>query len=268
MKRVANILAAALAALSVRAGGGHREALRLAVGTNGVAAARAAVARVDWRDVRDPAAEIRVMRKLVEGRAGFEGVERELKTQLRLLTPGAKMDGSDGTLPVPVAEAAVVPVAAVPLPHLRAVRVPFDETGVSGIPLAGTLAPRLPAAGGAGLCMPVALSGGVEVLVSVPEGLVMPVSLSRSAISGGLEETCGAFVVERDLWAARYGKLRRFARENGKGFAPDRGTSLDCLRREIESGAERYDALIDSYNERAERVLWRARALKGQGGSR
>ena len=259
MKRVAHSLTGALfVAFTCAGGSAHREALRLAVGTNGVEAAKAAVAGIEWRTVRDPAAEIRALKKLVEGRAGFGGIERELKTKLRLLTPGAKMDGGDGTLAVPVAEAPVIAVVPVPVPCLRVVYAPVEETDLTGIFLAGEISLRIPVAGVGGLYMPVALA----------ERIPMPVSISRSEITDGLNDSYGAFVTERDVWAARYGKLRRFLNEDGTEFAPDWGTGLHRMRREIEGGAERYDALIDAYNERAARALWRRKALKGQGTSR
>ena len=217
MKRVAHILTLILAAAVSCAGvPEHRQAFVQAVGTNGVAAAKAAVDGIDWRDVRDPATELRTLKGMVEGRAGFGGIERELKTKLRLLTPGARMDGGDGTLAVPVAEVRVIAV------------------------------------------MPVAYADYVPV----------PVATSRSAIADGLCDSYGAFVAERDMWAARYAKQRRFLNEDGTEFAPDWGTGLHRMRREIEGGAERYDALIDAYNERAARVLWRKKALKGEGVSR
>ena len=255
MKRWARILTVAAAALSVRAGGsGHMEALRLAVGTNGAEAAKAALAGIDWQGVRDPVAEIGALKGMVEGREGFEGVARELKTKLRLLTPGAKMDGSDGTLPVPVAEAPVVETGGVglpqvatdpvPLAYLRAVRV------VAG---GGTFrSVGLPVAGGVAVCLPVA---GVR-------GLDMPVTDVGSGISGGMEETYGAFVAERDVWAERYRKYRRFRNGDGTLLEPDHGTALHRMRLEIESGVERYDALIDAYNARMERALWRRKMLR------
>jgi len=266
MKRVAHILTLILAAAVSCAGvPEHRQAFVQAVGTNGVAAAKAAVDGIDWRDVRDPATELRTLKGMVEGRAGFGGIERELKTKLRLLTPGARMDGGDGTLAVPVAEVRVIAVMPVALPHLRVVRVPVEETDFPVIFLSGGPSLRITVTGGSGLFMPVAGVDGLYMPVLFAERIPMPVVSSRSAIADGIKGSCGAFVSERDIWAGRYGKLRRFRNADGTEFNPDWGTSLFDMRQEIESGEERYDALIDSYNERAARVLWRKKALKGEG---
>jgi len=229
--------------------------LRLAVGTNGVEAARAAVAGVDWQGVRDPVSELHALKNQVAGRPGFEGVERELKTKLRLLTPGAKMDGGDGTMAVPVAEAPVVDVPGVPIPHLG---VSVVSPGSLDIP-SGVVTPVSPDS----LEIPSAVRF-TEAHGGIFSGVVDPPHYPIRVVDTRID----AFVAERDRWAARYGKLRRFLNDDGTEFAPDWGTALYRMRRELDGDALRYDALIDAYNERAARALWRRKALKGQGVSR
>ncbi len=258
MKRIAHILAVALVAVSARAAGGvsrHMDELRLAVGTNGVEAARAAVAGVDWQGVRDPVSELNALKNQVAGHPGFEGVERELKTKLRLLTPGAKMDGGDGTMAVPVAEAPVVGVPGVPIPHLG---VSVVSPGSLDIP-SGVLTPVSPDA----LEIPSA-ARFTEAHGGIFSGVVDPPHYPIRVVDTRID----AFVSERDAWAGRYGRLRRFWNDDGTEFVPDNGTGIQTLMRGMLDDARRFDARIDEYNRRVERVQWRKKMLKGQGVSR
>lgn len=242
-------------------------AFNQAVATNGVAAAKKAINRLEWRDVANPVAEIESLAEKVKGRKGFEGLEKELKTKLRLLTPGAKMDGGDGTMAVPVAEAPVVDVPGVPIPHLG---VSVVSPGALEI-LSGVLILVSPGS--------LDIPSGVLTLVS-PGALEIPSAVRFTEAYGGIfsgvvdpphypirvvDTRIDAFVSERDVWAARYGKSRRFRNEDGTEFAPDWGTGLHHMRRELDEDALRYDALIDAYNERVERMQWRKKMLKGQG---
>lgn len=228
---VLGLFAVAAVSAPVFAGGRHCEALRLAVASNDVLAAEAAVSGVDWRGVSDPAAELRGLGRQVEGRPGFEVVARGLKTKLRLVTPGAKMDGSGGTMAVPVAVIPVVGLSLVEVPDVLApVRIPTLPGPSGGI---------------------VPSHGGIGASYAPPEVFPMRVVTVPTAFSRGFSE-----------WAARYGKRERFLNADGTEFEPDWGTSLHRLRQEMNTDTARFDALVDGYNERVERALWRKKMLR------
>lgn len=206
----------------------HRAAFRSAVETNGAEAAQAVLGRIDWRGVPDPQGELKRFAAEVGQRQGFDGVRREVNTKLRLLCAGTAMDGTDGTLPVPVTDIRLLAV-----PVIRQQRVPVPRV-------------QLAAAGAAPVRIEVLTSPVVELPVLTLAGLGTP---------------AGVFYEALDEWTRRYMKRRIWRDESGAVLAPDDGAVLGIMRRELSRGRDADDALIDAYNARMERALWRRKAL-------
>lgn len=182
----------------------RRVAFLAAVATNGAAAAQAELGRVAWRGARDPQAELMRFAEAVGQRPGFDGVRREVATKLRLLMDGAAMDGTGGTLPVPVAGIAV-------------------------------------------LAAPVVKARRVDVVVLSATGPGTPAGVFAEALGG---------------WRRRDMRRRVWRDGNGVVIVPERGTVLGLMRGELSDGEGRDDALIDAYEERMKKAVWRRRRLR------
>jgi hypothetical protein len=187
------------------------------------------VAGVDWQGVRDPVSELHALKNQVAGRPGFEGVERELKTKLRLLTPARRWTAGNGTMAVPVVEAPVVDVPGVPIPHLG---VSVVSPGSLDIP-SGVVTPVSPDA----LEIPSAVRF-TEAHGGIFSGVVDPPHYPIRVVDTRID----AFVSERDVWAARYGKSRGVPERRRDGvrarlghgsppYAPGAGRGRLALRR-------------------------------------